>query len=796
MALIKQICLAVGFGALASTAAAQTSGPNPAGQIAAGDSADVLEDIIVTAQRRTEDVQHAAIAIDVVTARQLTLEGAARASDLQNLVPALQISESGNSQQSLYLRSVGTFTAQSYSDPAVSFNVDGIAIGRPSSMTGVMYDLDRVEVLKGPQGTLYGRNSTGGAINIIPNQPRLGVTSADVALTLGNYTYVHPEADLNLALTSASAARMAFTYTKHDGYQTDDTGDVNDYAGRAQYLYQFSDALSVRVSGDYAHDGGNSASGTLIGLQSPFTGAVAASPLPRNVGPQDPRTSALLSGQYSFISGRFFGPIDGESNTDNRFWGVLSELIWKTPIGTLTVLPAYRNANLNDLTTTFVFGEIAEERDAQSSVEVRLASPDEGLIRWLVGAYYFHENIDATYQFNQQALAPIQDLNTGTLSKAGFTRLTFAPIDDFRISTGMRYTDDRKTFDGLSQTLIAACTAAACPGAPLIPPASSFASEVGQLQLFPIIPGALYGSTLPGAANTIFPVISKPINLAETFSKVTWHAGLEYDLSKNSLLYANWDTGYHAGGFAFAEIKPTYAPEYITAYSVGSKNRFLYETLQVNLEGFYWKYTNQQIPHGGSDLDGNYVFYTDNAGTSLINGAEFSIKYLVTPHTTLSVDTQYLKAVYTSFTYRTPAGGTNAPPLTGCPFSRTDATHYTINCAGMNAQQAPKWSGNLGIQQTVDVGDYRLIGEATTHAQSSSMVGFELIPVELQKSYAEANFALTLTPVSAPWSVTTFVNNVTDRRPYGTSYYNSVVGAIASSVGSPRTEGVRASYKF
>src|SRR5580693_355942 len=109
MALIKQICLAVGFGALASTAAAQTSGPNPAGQIAAGDSADVLEDIIVTAQRRTEDVQHAAIAIDVVTARQLTLEGAARASDLQNLVPALQISESGNSQQSLYLRSVGTF---------------------------------------------------------------------------------------------------------------------------------------------------------------------------------------------------------------------------------------------------------------------------------------------------------------------------------------------------------------------------------------------------------------------------------------------------------------------------------------------------------------------------------------------------------------------------------------------------------------------------------------------------------------------------------------------------------------
>src|SRR5882762_7710178 len=162
-----------------------------------------LEEIVVTAQRRPEGVQHAALAIDVVSAKSLGIAGAARASDLPSLVPALQISESGNSQQSLYLRSVGTFTANSYSDPAVAFNVDGIAIGRPSSMTGVMYDLDRAEVLKGPQGTLYGRNATGGAINIIPNQPKLGLTSADVALTVGNLGAVHPEGNVNLALTES-----------------------------------------------------------------------------------------------------------------------------------------------------------------------------------------------------------------------------------------------------------------------------------------------------------------------------------------------------------------------------------------------------------------------------------------------------------------------------------------------------------------------------------------------------------------------------------------------------------------
>ena len=242
----------------------------------------------------------------------------------------------------LYLRSVGAFTANSYSDPAVAFNVDGIAIGRPSSMTGVMYDLNRVEVLKGPQGTLYGRNATGGAINIEPNQPKIGDTSGEVSLTVGNYAEVHPEAEVDLAVTDSSAARLAFTYTRHDAYQSDDTGDANDYAGRAQYLYQLNDAFSMRVAGDFAHDGGHGSAGTLVALQNPFTGAFTPSPLARDVGLQDPRVSALFAGQYSFLSGRFFGPIVGVPLTDNRFWGVLTEIIWRSPLGTLTVLPSHQ----------------------------------------------------------------------------------------------------------------------------------------------------------------------------------------------------------------------------------------------------------------------------------------------------------------------------------------------------------------------------------------------------------------------------------------------------------------------
>ena len=229
------------------------SGAQTAVEATRGDS---LEEVVVTAQRRSEDVQRAALNVDVISQQSLTLTGATSATDIASLVPSLQISESGNSQQSLYLRSVGTFSANAYSDPAVAFNVDGVAIGRPSSMTGVLYDLGRVEVLKGPQGTLYGRNATGGAINVIPNQPKLGDTSAEVALSIGNYGAVHPEGYANFALGESSAARVAVTYSRHDAYQSDDTGDADGYAGRLQYLYKPEEDLSVRLSADFAHDGG------------------------------------------------------------------------------------------------------------------------------------------------------------------------------------------------------------------------------------------------------------------------------------------------------------------------------------------------------------------------------------------------------------------------------------------------------------------------------------------------------------------------------------------------------------
>jgi iron complex outermembrane recepter protein len=759
-----------------------------------------LSEVVVTAQRRSESLEHAAVAIDVISADALSVTGASRASDLPNSVPALEIGESGHGQQSLYIRSVGTFSANSYSDPAIAFNIDGVAVGRTSEMTGVMYDLQRVEVLKGPQGTLYGRNATGGAINVLPNQPVIGVNSENLALTVGNYGEIHPEGAANFAISDESAARVAFNYAQHDAYQTDGTGDARSYAGRLQYLLRPSDSLSFRVAADYAHDGGHNMAGTLVALQNSFTGAITPFTGGRDVGFQDPRVEALLADRYSFASGRYLEPILGEPREDNRFWGVLAEMTWDSPIGTLTVLPAHRDATLSDFNAALGFGEDTQEHDDQTSVEIRLASANAGPLKWILGGFYFNEGIHALYQFNQQFLLPIQDFDTGTQSGAGFAHLVWSVTDRLRLTGGLRYTHDRKTIDGLETGMLSVCTRStpipACPQAPLIPYATNFAQLSSQLQLFPIVPNSLYGSSLPGAQNSVFPLISLPLDQSQTFTKTTWHTGLEYDLTPESLLYGRWDTGYHAGGFAFAQIEPTYKPEWLSAFSVGSKNQLLHDRLQVNLEGFYWEYRNQQIPHGATDYNGDYVFITDNAGASIIKGGEIEVKFLPLRQTLLTLDVQYLDAVYTKFVYQTPAGGTNTPPVTACPYALTDPTHYTVNCAGKTAQQSPRWSGNVGVQHTILLpSSYELTGGLTTHYQSLSYVGFELLPVETQGSYAESNFALTLRPGDERWSATAFVNNMQDKRPYGVAYFGPT-NVFAASVGPPRTWGMRVDMKW
>ena len=177
--------------ALVSPAVASAQSAASATQGAAEDdtSKGGLGEIIVTAQRRSENSQKAGVPLSVIDGATLTSAGVTEAYKLNEITPALSI-EPTSTGNIIFLRGVGNFTVTPTSDPAVAFNYDGVYIGRPSSTTGVFYDLDRVEILKGPQGTLYGRNATGGAINILPAQPKYGQLSGSLSATFGSYNTI------------------------------------------------------------------------------------------------------------------------------------------------------------------------------------------------------------------------------------------------------------------------------------------------------------------------------------------------------------------------------------------------------------------------------------------------------------------------------------------------------------------------------------------------------------------------------------------------------------------------------
>lgn len=753
-----------------------------------------LEEIVVTAQRRSENLQRAAVAVSVVGADSLAKANVTQSSQLTALVPALQVAASGATNL-FYLRGVGTFAVNAFSDPAIAFNYDGVYVGRPSATTGVFYDVERVEVLKGPQGTLYGRNATGGAINILPAKPVIGEMSGHFSATLGNYDTVTLQGAANFGLSDTTAVRFAGIYSKHDGYLSDGTQDEDGKGGRVQFLFEPSSDFSIRIGADYFESGGKGGGAAIAAIRNPFTGAVTESPLGRNVGVFDPRMTAIFASQYSFQIGRTLGPLQPGPGQDSSFRGVNAEVNWTSDLGTLTFVPAFRNAKLKARNAVPSFYSDFDEDTDQYSAELRFASPNGGVLQYLLGGYYYHEESNVRDSFHQQALGNFITGRLKTRSAALFGRLTWNVSDTLRLTGGLRYTDDRKTIDGSASTFINVCLAPSCPGGLILgygrTPADMIAAN-GLLGPFPSpVPafGAVFVS--PTAPGNIVGRNIAVVDAAQSTSKLTYRLGVEYDAGPNSLVYASFETGYRGGGFSFAAdvSRQQYQPETIEAFTLGTKNRFMGNRLQINAEAFYWKYKDQQVAHFGVDTTGASAFFTENIGNSRNFGGEIESQFLLTPTTLVSANVQYLDAKYTDFTYTTPA-----PPPTRCQV--TPGTPSTVDCSGLRALRAPRWTMNLGLRQTVPVGSHKVVFDGNARYQSTSYVGFELLDAQRQQGYWTGSASLTFGPEDDGWSLSAFVNNIGDQRPWGDIIYNGNANLFSGAPGAPRLYGVRFSVKY
>ncbi len=801
-----------------------------------------IKEIVVTAQKKEESLQDAAVAIDAVSGADLLAQGVTNARDITKLVPSLTIGNGGGQNSSLFLRGVGNRTNNSYNDPAIAISYDGVYVGRPAALTGAaFYDLERVEVLKGPQGILYGRNATGGAINILPAKPRLGETGGGFSASYGSYNALNASGYINLAVGENSALRLAATRQSQDGINRDGTDDRDVWGLRGQFLIKPSDAISVRIGADYTKVGGRGPGNHYIGsFGPPPTYTLIPSPFDLYEGMD---TAAANAYRQTLRGAPGFGllrALNTPTYIDMEYWGVNAQVDADLGFAKLTVIPAYRKSSGSTAFNGPAFNTaINLNDDKQFSLEARLAG-SLGPVDWIAGAFYIKDDSFANNEFNQEFVLPIQRYDHSTKSWAGFGQLTYNVSDRFRLLGGLRYTKDTKRMDGLITNFITFCGAA--PPANLVPPAAigtcSGANDATALPRYPnfLDPQLALNwlktngwiastSTLTTTVGppAFFPLLNgrgvvmqtySPVNATRSFDRWTWKASAEFDVADDNLLYATYETGYRAGGMQLAEGHPTYEPEYLDSFTVGSKNRFFDNKVQLNLEAFWWKYRDQQITYFTVDTSGTLVNSNENAGRVDIKGLEADLIVKPMRHTTLSAKVAYLDSNYKDLHLYTASPRDNL----GCPFTlmtygsaRYPATTANpagspvlaggqqvkdFNCSGKQGVFAPKWTVNLGAEQVVPVGSsLELVGRVDTAWRDSQWGGFEFLAFERIPAYWTTDASVTLRDAGGKWSVSGFVMNLENKRRY-LFPQQSPIGMAVTTVSAPRTWGVRLSADF
>lgn len=774
-----------------------------------------LEEIVVTAERRSESVQKTAIAISAVTAEQLQDANVSRPEDLQKLVPGLSVFRAFGGMNNIYVRGIGAQIANAFGDQSVAQSMDGVYVARGTALSGAFLDAQRVEILKGPQGTLYGRNATGGAINYISNRPGKDF-NAGVQAQLGNYSDVEANGFVNVPLSSIAAMRVAVGSIKHDGYIKSSGGNDQDtLAGRLSFSVTPSDDVSLLVIGDYSQDKGNGVgqvvlnrsathasastsdpwSGPPIGfyapanyngvLQNPGVGCTAA-PGPNQCVPPNTVT----------FNPNFYGPGLGgyalNANTvgvwapggflDNRNWGLMAQLDMKLgDFANLTLLPAYRDTQGKWNNAAGGYFTIVDTPAKQSSFEARLASFDDQQLKWLVGVYYYNEKQDPNenyWNFNQVPGGLIT--NQGYIGRryhlkdesyAGFAQATFSVTETFRLTGGVRYTNEKKT--GTGNFLIQG---------------PAYVGIFGPGTLTPFCPVGLSGTTYDLATSNCV----VPLNNERSWDATNWKAGVEFDVAAQSMLYFNVSTAFHAGGLNDGIRSATYAasyePEEITAFALGSKNRFMDERLQLNAEAFYWKFKDKQ--YGAlSVLNPPVVgFPILNVGDLKEYGVDVDLSYRVTHNDTLSASFEYLHTKFDDYVF-TPTSITDCRAIGSDPI-----LHIAIvNCGGKSVPNAPEYSGTVSYEHDVNLSDSVLTFGVRSHLQSKTDLTIGAPKWARQEGYSKSDLWIAFGPSSERYKVTAYVNNVEESETYTNAQqsFNSNDPTWFGDIAAPRTYGVR-----
>ncbi|MDJ0836398.1 MAG: TonB-dependent receptor [Acidobacteriota bacterium] len=620
----------------------------------------ILEEIVVTAEKRISTVRATPQAVSAFDQIALDRHGVARTEDLAMLVPNFKFGDIdvGYGGAQLTIRGISNDNITNDGDPSIAVHLDGIYLPRISSSNSLFYDMERVEVLRGPQGTLYGRNTTSGTVNVIPNRPILG-SERSASLSSGSESLLSGEGMINASLIDSTlATRVALSYRKHDGTVDNgpapDGNDADQWGARASLLYTPTDSTSLLMTVDYFEEGGNGS-------------VMAAAPYDRS---SDPTGFA-----YPFATDPQNFGLNTDPFVDNNDWGIKAELNHSFIGAELTWLTAFRGHQRNnrvdrdgtDLVptveelmrfsgpfadtppvvgpTTGNYAVLDQTSDSISS-ELRLSGSTEKM-DWLIGLYAFKESQDAAFDAFVEGLkgagfiAPVLGLippqaaadpavrvkrftDQTAESNAAFGEVSyrFGANDRFRLTGGLRWTEDKKD-DGDGSY-------AGFTLEPLTAPQSVDPSEVLDHAAAPYC-------EVGGV--TIFRCVPRIQN--DSWSELTWKAGFNWDVNDDWMVYANASRGYRSGGFNDTAV---YAPEFLDALEGGAKGRFWNGRGQMDLAFFHYDFKDQQV---SQVVEATTV--TVNAGASTLYGMEATANLLPTTRSRLAMTLGLLHAEYDVF---------------------------------------------------------------------------------------------------------------------------------------------------
>jgi len=542
---------------LATSAFAQEGAQNAAVEIAQSGN----DTIVVTAQKRAESIQDVPLAVTAFGENDLEAIKAVDVSDIAVRTPNFTATQFNLGEPQYYIRGVGSTSDSAASDPTVPVFIDEVYIGRAAGSNFDFFDLERIEVLRGPQGTLYGRNTTGGAISVVTKKPSTEDPYLRLQGVAGNYDTYEGRVVGNMPLSDAAAVKAAVSYRTQDGFSTnlftgDELGGRENISARLQGLFEPTDRASILISADYAKDdnGGNAR------VPFPLFDDEPTTPAFRAVYPEG--TDIRVS------------PSNPDGFQDRELWGVMARGEVETDIGVVTSITSYREVELNwfeDLAAAPLLprndDRVLEESN-QFSQELRLSSTAESEIQWVAGLYYFTENVDRNETFDV-VFAPVPIAGGSTefiqdaknTSYAAFAQATIPITDALNFTGGVRYTYDEK--------------------------------EIRQIALDNETPP----DGFPGVP--LFPGQPYDISAEEDFDAVTGRASLEYTMPTGDLIYVSYSRGFKSGVFPsqnniLQNVGEALAPEKVNNYEIGVKTDSFNNRLRLNATAFYLDYADLQ----------------------------------------------------------------------------------------------------------------------------------------------------------------------------------------------------------